>query len=896
MRRRALQPRTDSARPYGRVLLGAQVAALAISVALSWHAFSLFYASRANFDSAMAWYALAVAALCFFAWDGRPLGLRRWPERAVSYIRAHPIELLALGAVAAIAILTRFYRYGVLPPSGFLILEEHINGGVAWEILQGDRPLNYALVRYSTALGMSLLGPTTDGIRLPFVVASLVVLFPFYLLMRELVDRPAALFATGLVAALRVFGDVTFHMQISVLASVLLAFMLIRGLKTANPIWFVFLGLMAAILSYEYESHKVVPLFAAAYLGFFAFREVARASIKGWVAVNEMVRPRLPQLLRIGIVIPVALFIGFGPMIGQEHRGERIYFGSIQRQQLDREGRGQATRFAPNARQQLEWAAQVFTPFVKPTYIGVGHTFKGEVIDKITSALLWIALLVGSVRLLAGHRGFFVLWFAGGMIGSALFLANFAPWKVIPFLVPGVILIGILVDDALVWLRQFYARTPVYSLALPFLGFLLLVVLAAGLRVLDANSKDIAVLREFDAAPSQLYAVCDYLRSRPATNYSLVSQRARFGWGFAMPPGDDLERRVAWNDWKFVCWGLQGEALPDLREAWPLRSLPDGPITVVGIVGVAEANDPVEILGRALPELSLPDKQVNSPGGTFRLIGYETTADALGARQGLLLVSPSSGPSREAAVVKTAELATLSGAFQLEGLIYLPTEGTAALTVNAASRTQVFVNGDLTFDSTGSAPAASYIRLLQGWHIVRITGTIEAGIPLAPTWLLTDGSRISPAQTDFFALADDAVWTHVRTIQFLDQGRPMSIATQRFDFEPHVATVEALATAEAETIRRGVGVSEDRWNAVWHITEADEYTIEIRSPNAATLRVDGRTVAQSGSGSTVTRLRLEPGAHAVEITFSGGQSPVVGGWLKIRNGRGEVITPRVSPF
>ena len=141
---------------------------------VGWHSYQMVDADRLDIDRALLWMAAALTMLAYFAWDGSPpqsplvaaLGGSRTPRR----IR---LNSLLLAAILAIGVFVRLFQFGTLPPSGYLYFEEHINGGIGWEILHGDRPYAYPLERYSSALGQWTIGPSTFGLRWPMMAAGL---------------------------------------------------------------------------------------------------------------------------------------------------------------------------------------------------------------------------------------------------------------------------------------------------------------------------------------------------------------------------------------------------------------------------------------------------------------------------------------------------------------------------------------------------------------------------------------------------------------------------------------------------------------------------------------------------------------------------------------------------
>ena len=72
----------------------------------------------------------------------------------------------------------------------------------------------------------------------------------------------------------------------------------------------------------------------------------------------------------------------------------------------------------------------------------IGSIPAGGLIDKATSVLLWAAVAAGTLFFWRGYRALFVGWFVAGLVMSSLLLSNWAPWKMVGWLPPAIVLIG----------------------------------------------------------------------------------------------------------------------------------------------------------------------------------------------------------------------------------------------------------------------------------------------------------------------------------------------------------------------------------------------------------------------------------------------------------------------
>ncbi len=891
----AHQPRRQ--RP--RAFLFSQMCALLLAMYVGWHSYKMVDADRLDIDRALLWIAAALLMLAYFAWDGSRPRLAAWPRSVAGYVRAHPIELLLLAAILAIGVFVRLFRYGTLPPSGYIYLEEHITGGVGWEILQGDRRFAYPLVMYSGALGQWLFGPSTFGLRSMTIAANIVLIIPFYLMMREVVERPAALFATAIFASLRVFQDTASQASPGALATVVMVWTFLRGLRTGNAIWFIPMAVCAADLFYEYETFKAAPFLALPFVAFFALRALLWPLPANLASLWMRARRLAPRAIKPVVVTAVVILIGIGPMVAQTHRGQHIFFSSLERQKADRTQRGTPGLFSPDAAEQLKWSVQVFTPVLKAEFPLIGPVPTRGTIDNITSMLLWASMIAALLTFWRGSRALFLSWFVGGLLFASLLLSNFAAWKVAGFLVPGVVLIGFLADDVFALARRRSDRMVLQAIV----GCAAIVagVLFLNLRALNANANDQNVVKEWANTPSQLYSICDHLRDRPSDNYAYVEQRVRDSWGFTNPPGDPAERRAAWSDWKFGCWGLRGETIANLQEAWPLYRPVDGPVSLIATIAPAEVAQTVDAVQRAIPGAGEPDRRTTAPGGLFSTLSFAVTSEQLNARRGLAFrLAPPGGATTNAVVVPgpafSLPAGSGGGAFTLSGLVFVPRPMEASLVPVGGSGSPavaITVDGQPSYDAAGAETPQS---LVAGWHLVQLRGQASGDVTMRLRWHARDGSVTDPGQNDFYAVEDLAAWKHTRTYSGVVRGEAV-----RFDFYPHYSNFEGIRVDATHTLPPGTQASEDRWEGRWTVESAGTYTISVGAYNQTfKMTIDGKDVLSFGPPHPdgTAQIPLTSGDHSVKIVFSNppASGRIIGGRPSAPEGRGKPVARNVHPF
>ncbi len=879
--------------------------ALLLSAALAgWHAYRIFYYDRYAFDDTLPWYAFAYLLLFAGAANRALLDIATWPRRALAYLRAHPLEMALLAGVLALGVFAHVWRYGTLPPSNFLCCEEGINAGVASTIEAGARPLAYPLVRYPTAFGLWAFGGNTNGLRLPFVFFGIAAIVPFYLLMRELVRPPVALFATAVFASVHSLGDTSTHFQPGIFASVCLAFALVRGMKTGNALWWIPVGFLAALLSYEYESFKVVPLAAAVFVALallwrllwpLAGPRVMAA--RGWELARRGALPAAVFVLAIGIAIT--------PMMARRYHGEHIYISSFNRQQAGRTATGFERYLSPKWESQLKWVAQIYVPFMQPTFPKTGSIDARGVIDRGTSVLLLGGVLAALLSFWRPWRALFLTWFVGASVALPLLVQNFGAWKAVPFVVPGVVLIGLLADDVWSLVQRWRAALlPALVIGLLFAGGF---VFTANVLIQRANATDPGVLAAYTIPDSETYAMCHYLQGRPEDNFAYVAQWSLQGNGFAQPLDSEAEQRGAWRNHYFACRGLEGTLAPSGEELFPPPATSQRPATIVFTGSPANVALWREALERGLPDLAPPRFRLSAPRDAFEIVGYELPPDELASRRGLRATYTDEAGHPVEEVVDPGDLsfrALPAGAeAELRALVHVPApaeRGWALALTGAAGR--IRIDGRQTFVSVGgrSRPAVAPLSLIEGWHVVEATLRPEGGTARLQ-WVVS-GNALPAAASDFFALPDRRGWLHTRS--FGGEAGP-SKTVARFDFEPHVAHSEAARALLVGPQPEGGWKSyDDTWSARWRVRQAGDYVLDVASPGSdVELTVDGRAVRglvnPSPDGSFTQYLYALPltaGDHEIRLRFRLTREPFVGGTLEITDAAGAAVEPDLAPY
>ena len=844
-----------------------------------------------DFDSAMLWLGLALIALLLAAWrPARParsaLGPSAWRPAIESLWRQHRLEIALFALIIGAGVFMRFFRFGdTLPPEIGLCCEEHINGGVAYDALAGERPLLFPLVRWTSALGFLVFGETSFGLRFFFPVMGVATLVVFYFLLRQLVSVQTALFGLALYAV--AWWPALRNRQTTggTLYAVLFAFFLVRGLKTRNPLMFLAAGVLAGLMSYEYEAYRIVPIITAGFLGAAALWLVlVRPSTEGLRPSAEGVRAgisgsveRASALLKIAwrpaLIFLMAAGIVLVPLIVGTAQGKDLYLTSVHRQEDTRDG----SRLADGWPDQLKWASQLFLPFgpadypTSPPREAVGI----PLLDPLTASLIVAGVVAAAVLFFRGLRFWFLSWVVLSLAGGALLLSEFAPWSFFGLLPVLLLLAALLIDDVRSYIARWFgaAGERAFTAAL-IVGIAFSFWWNAGTLFNDiATSREIQ--RVYGDERSFVYAMCSYLRDRGDENFTFAFSNAQKVDGFAAPHETAEEQRRAWSDFIWACHDLDGAALSAAEEAWPLSDIPAGPVTLAFTDPLGPADELIAELNRAYPGLGQPDHMVTGPADTYTLLGYEFASGEELNRTGLWAEYTTNGSGEIAAsrvdpldnLVWDEPPLALPFTVRWRGVVRVADATTASLRVETDDPVSVLLDGQLVYSTVQPDSGESFIDLLPGWHPVEVTLTKrQEGGGVRLVWAEQSGGTEAVAASDLFPLAELDGWIHERSMGL--QSNLRQFVSQRLDFAPHLALTSVLKLASPTG---QAFVTEERWRGFIDLAEQSELTVrgEFRA-GRLTLLVNGQPFATMEASSEPTTfletsLELPAGRHQIEL-------------------------------
>lgn len=375
-----------------------------------WAGYALNHDWLRNFDSV--WIAWLLAAVILSI--GLDLAWGRWPQPRRP-ARSWPIRLLVVALVGAAAV----YRFGSLAlfnGATHVTQVEELQVGMFGAIyLQGGRlRWEYLSQAWLAALGIWSGGPTLLGMRIPFVVVSVLKTGPLFVWLRFAVGTVGATVATALFAVS--FWDVMLSRiptnQNALIIAI--AFALLAGpARRGRPSAYVWLGLLGGYVAYEYVGYRPLAVLVLLGAAVLSVRDVASS----WG--RRIARPLITALLVTGMVLPLFLTL---------HSRGRLYsdyFNGWIR------ARDQGPYYDPNdswqatINKRVERSARVASLFFFVGDPNITHNVDGRpLVDPATATLLLIGIGYGIVHAARGVFGLTLLGLAASLAGTLVATGN----------------------------------------------------------------------------------------------------------------------------------------------------------------------------------------------------------------------------------------------------------------------------------------------------------------------------------------------------------------------------------------------------------------------------------------------------------------------------------------
>jgi hypothetical protein len=341
-------------------------------------------------------------------------------------------EVALLVLIVALGFFLRFYRYDYFPPpGGVCAVEEPQAGQATWLIIhEGHRPWEFVGDRWLPVPFFRVFGESLTAARVPFSIVSGLTVLALYILLRQLVSVPAALFGTALAAMSSwnlIYARLAHNIFATTLVVVVVLALCARAHRVRGLTWYPLIGFLSGYTLYTYAGYRGTPAFAALFLGLVFLDGVRR-----WLrAANGGDRHRQKRRVVVQAVgLGLALLAFAGPLIAMLPRLQRenagFFFEAVNRSILNTSYyTSEAQVFVSRVVRRVQMSAKLFNHY------GDGsETFNlpGEPMLEPVSGTLFVVGLVYCIFWWR-HRwqGFFALMFLALMVVGTVLVGNFDP-------------------------------------------------------------------------------------------------------------------------------------------------------------------------------------------------------------------------------------------------------------------------------------------------------------------------------------------------------------------------------------------------------------------------------------------------------------------------------------
>jgi hypothetical protein len=337
-------------------------------------------------------------------------------------------ELAVFLGTVGLAFALRFYRFTEFPdPYGIFAVEEPQTGMGGYLILQGRRPWEFLLDHYLAALALRVGGPELPALRVPFAVFSALTVVPMYLLLRQLVRKPAALCGALLLAGSSwhlLYARCAHNIFLTTFIVVVVLALLVAAERTHRLALFPWIGLLAGYTLYTYAGYRGTVAFVVLFLAIAASRHLRgswRASAEARLRQARWLVRDLDGLWIVTFVVTALV----PPIAVQVARDPRhiSYFEAAGRATDD--AAYYTTDVQEFVRQRIERAGEAAAIFLHAGDISPTFNYPGTpMLDPVTGTLFVAGFLYAVCFPRRGHNAFFVLMFLGLFVVGTIFVHN----------------------------------------------------------------------------------------------------------------------------------------------------------------------------------------------------------------------------------------------------------------------------------------------------------------------------------------------------------------------------------------------------------------------------------------------------------------------------------------
>ncbi len=384
-------------------------------------------------------------------------------------------EIVALLAIFALGTFLRFYRYTDFPGSYTMhAIEEPQAGMRAKFLLDGIYYWEFLFDNYITAASMWFFGDRTINIiRIPFTIASALTVFPLYLLLRQIVSKPAALAGTFLwaVSSWNIIysrcAHAIFPTNLIVIAAFALLLKVCRTHRLASMPW---AALLSAYCLFAYAGFRGTPLVVLLVLGGTTLKDL-------WSrrrAADEHDRTRLKSFFRrdvVAVVLQLAMMVAMGVPIYRQvayNAAQPMYYFEAANRSLSNKDyySSDPQRFIEQRVRRIREAARIFM------HKGDGSDTFNEPGEPMLDPLTSVAFIGGIFLCLTyptrRYHAWVLFMFLFVMAGGAVFVQNLDVRR-LQGVTPFVAALAAIFIDRTLWLARRLPRVVFYGFGAPAL-------------------------------------------------------------------------------------------------------------------------------------------------------------------------------------------------------------------------------------------------------------------------------------------------------------------------------------------------------------------------------------------------------------------------------------------
>lgn len=379
-------------------------------------------------------------------------------------------EILIFVAILALGLFLRFYRFGEFPPpDGSCAIEEPQSGMGAVAIRDGERPWEFLLDRWVLVPFMAWFGDTMTAIRIPFALLSWVTIIPLYLLLRELVSRPAALSATLLFAFARwhlVYARSAHNIFGPTLPLILLAlYFAVRAYRRGGLAVYPWIGLIVGYTLYTYAGYRGT----IAFLGLFFVISLVQHLWEYRQAVIPSARAAIQHSLRgqfVGLGLAVLGFLLLiVPLAQQLRTGDPKYFleAAVRATNSPAYYHDDTRKMLDQRLDRVRDTASIFIHNGDST--GVFNVGGAPQLDPISGTVFVLGLVYCTIWGFRRLKGYFVVYFVVLLAFGTVFTHNFDVRR-LQGVIPLIFILGAFFLDAVIaFARRRFGRAAWVPLA-----------------------------------------------------------------------------------------------------------------------------------------------------------------------------------------------------------------------------------------------------------------------------------------------------------------------------------------------------------------------------------------------------------------------------------------------